>query len=446
MADICVVGLGKVGLSLALLLAKAKHRVFGVEVNPQTLNRIRNNKHEMVDEDPEKVLLQQLLDKQLFVTEDLHDAISKSDAIFIAIGTGVSPNGKPELSSLFDLVEKMCDAPSKVKGRLFVLKSTLPVGTTRKIVTTMEEKTNLRCGHDFFVAFCPERVLGDKVTSEMASLPKIIGGYNKKSSEKAARIYKTIGGKIIIVERPETAELIKLMDNAYRQTLFAFANDFALLAEQIGINAYELIKTANDSYPRNNIPMPSGGVSGYCLTKDPLYLEESFKEIASKRGFPSVWFSARKANDYMPVHMVDLLEQALTRAGRQLKGSNILVCGITYKENTNDIRCSHGLEIASRLRDKKANVFLWDPCVQQRNLGYQMVNAPLEVLSLLDAMVFTVKHDQFAQLSNALKIEDMIGKMRTRVVVDGWGLFQRLAEKKDIQYLGIGLPNERKRR
>ena len=89
---------------------------------------------------------------------------------------------------------------------------------------------------------------------------------------------------------------------------------------------------------------------------------------------------------------------------------------------------------------------MWDPCVQQRNLGYQMVNAPLEVLSLLDAMVFTVKHDQFAQLNNALKIEDMIGKMRTRVVVDGWGLFQRLAEKKGIQYLGIGLPNKRKRR
>ena len=114
----------------------------------------------------------------------------------------------------------------------------------------------------------------------MASLPKIVGGYDKKSSRKAAKIYKTIGGKIILVGSPEQAELVKLIDNAYRQTLFAFANDLSLLSESLGMNAYELIRIANDSYPRNNIPFPSGGVSGYCLTKDPLYLEEGFREIA----------------------------------------------------------------------------------------------------------------------------------------------------------------------
>lgn len=445
MTNVCVIGLGRIGLSLALLLAQAKHRVFGVDTNPQTLYKLRNNERMLENSFPEKAMLQQYFDKCFFVTSHLHEAMSESEVVFVAIGTGITDDGKPELSNLFSLMDQICYDPSEIRGKLFVLKSTLPVGTTRKIVAAMEQKTKMRCGKDFFVAFCPERVLGDKALIEMASLPKIIGGYDKTSCRKAARIYETIGGKIIPVECPEIAELIKLMDNAYRQTLFAFANDFALLAEQFGINAYELIRTANDSYQRNNIPLPSGGVSGYCLTKDPLYLEASFQDITLRRGFPSVWYSARKANDYMPLHMVDLLKQAICGKGKTLKGSNILVCGITYKENVDDIRCSHGLEIASRLRKEKANVFLWDPHVHEENLGYQMVNDPEEIVDKLDALVFTVKHGEFISLNDNSKINRIVRKMRTPIVVDGWGIFQKLDSDKRVQYVGVGYPTRRGR-
>jgi len=303
----------------------------------------------------------------------------------------------------------------------------------------MEEKTGMRCGEDFFVAFCPERVLGDKAISEMESLPKVIGGMDKLSSQKAADIYESIGGKLIVVDRPEAAELIKLMDNAYRQTLFALANDFALVAELYGINAYELIKVANDNYPRNNIPLPSAGVSGYCLTKDPLYLEAAFKEIASKRGFPSVWYWARKANDYVPIHVIDLLRRKLTSLGKNLEDANVLVCGISYKENTEDIRHSHGLEIAAKLREEGANVFLWDPHVHERNLAFQIVEDPKEVLETLDALIFTVKHNEFVQLNYDDVILHMAEKMRTPVIVDGWGIFQKLAGQKDVHYTGVGI-------
>jgi len=440
--NVCVVGIGRIGLALALLLAKAGHRVFGVEINPQTLRKLRGVKETGKNFTPENMMLHRFLDKRLFLTEDLHVGISRSEAVFIAIGTGISSDGKPELSTLFNLVEDICSKPGDVSGRLFVLKSTLPVGTTREIVSVMEQRTGMQCGKDFFVAFCPERVLGDKALSEMASLPKIIGGYDKKSSRKAAKIYRTIGGKIIVAQSPEMAELIKLVDNAYRQTRFAFANDLALLAEHFKLNAYELVKMANDSYSRNDIPFPSGGVSGYCLTKDPLYLERGFSDVAIKRGFPSVWFSARKANDYMPVHMIDLLKQALSRVGKGLEGSNILICGIAYKENTEDIRSSHGLEIASRLRGEGAKVFLWDPCVHEKNLQFPMVNNPEEALTAMDALVLTVKHREFIKMSEDPKIIQMIRNMRTPIVVDGWGVFQKLSGKKGILYMGIGFPNE----
>jgi len=437
MANVGVIGLGRIGLPLALLLAKTSHRVMAVDADPCIIRKIRNNTLNWSKS--EKILLEQLLDKQLFITEDLRAVLSEAEVIFIAIGTGISSDGTPELSNLFRLVEKLCADPDGVRGKTFVLKLTLPVGTTRKIASFIEEKTGLQCGRDFFLAFCPERVLGDKAISEMASLPKIIGGMDKVSSEKVAHIYETIGGKLIIVDRPETAELIKLADNAYRQTLFAFANDLALLVEQYGIDAYELIRAANDSYPRNNIPLPSAGVSGYCLTKDPLYLEVAFKEIALKRCFPSVWFWARKANDYMPVHVVDLLKQKLLKVGKNTKDSNILVCGITYKENTDDIRFSHGLEIATLLRREGAHVFVWDPHVHERDLEFQMIEDPQDVLEILDALVFTVKHDEFVGLNDNDVIISMLHKMRTHIIVDGWGIFQRLVERKDIHYVGIGI-------
>ncbi len=373
MANICVVGLGKIGLPLALLLAKANHRVFGVDSNNHTLYKVRNNRLHRKNAKIQRMLLQQFLGKRFFVMQDLQVALSESEIVFIAIGTDVASDGTAELSKLFSLVEEICRSHGRVKERLFVLKTTVPVGTTRKIAELMEEKTGMRCGEDFFIAFCPERVLGDKAISEMEFLPKIIGGMDKVCSQKTARIYESIGGKLIVFNRPEPAELIKLVDNAYRQALFALANDFALVAERYGINAYELIEAANDNYPRNNIPLPSAGVSGYCLTKDPLYLEAAFKEIASKRGFPSVWYWARKANDYAPIHVIDLLRRKLASLGKNLEGANVLVCGISYKENTEDIRRSHGLEIAAKLQEEGVNVFLWDPQVHERNLAFQRI-------------------------------------------------------------------------
>ena len=439
LVDVCVLGLGRIGLPLALLLAKAGHRVVGVDVNPLTLRKIGENKLDWANADAEKELLREFLGKNLSLTPDLGKALSSSEVVFIAIGTGVGPDGAPELTSLFGLVDKMCAVPSVMKGKLVVLKSTLPVGTTRRVASIIEEKTCFSCGKDFFVVFCPERVLGDKALSEMVSLPKVIGGMDKASSEKAAHVYATIGGKLIIVDNPESAEFVKLLDNSYRQTIFAFANDFALLAERYKINAYEIIKVANDNYPRNNIPLPSGGVGGYCLTKDPLYLEASFKEIAEKRGFSSVWFMARKTNDYMPVHMVDLLKEKLAVAGKSLKGSTILICGVAYKENTDDIRNSHGLQIARMLRTEGAEVLLWDPNVRESISGFQMVKDVSDVLGLLDALVFTVRHREFVRLNQDNGIMSLVAKMRTPVVVDGWGMFQGLIGRKDVYYTSVGI-------
>lgn len=438
LADVCVIGLGKIGLPLALLLAKANHRVVGIDSSSSKLNTIRNKKLMGKKSVEESALILRHINKNLYVTGDLSKVL-ESEVVFIAIGTGVGVNGAPDLSNIFKLIDNLCIDSLNIKGKVFVIKSTVPIGTTRKIAGIIEEKTGLSCGVDFFVVFCPERVLGNKALSEMESLPKVIGGIESYGLKKAAEIYSTIGGKIIEVCCPEFAEMVKLLDNAYRQTLFAFANDFALLAEKWGMNAYDIIKVANDSYPRNNIPFPSGGVSGYCLTKDPIYLEVAFKDIAIKRGFNSVWFNARKTNDYMPVHMVNLLKQKLDVARRKMSSSNVVVCGIAYKENTDDVRNSHGLEIASKLCDEGANVLVWDPQVKEENSRFEVINKLEEVLRRVDALVFTVKHDEFLQLNDTDYILNIVAKMRTPIIIDGWGIFQSLIGRQDILYASIGI-------
>lgn len=438
MTRVCVVGVGKIGLPLALLLAKANHTVIGVDSNPAIFNQIKNNTFAAKLPSQERILLDKHLNKNLFLTEDLGKGLTDSEVIFISIGTSVGPDGIPDLSNAFNLIEKICAFNSQIKGKLFILKSTLPIGTTRGIASIIQEKTGLSCGVDFFFAFCPERVLGDKALIEMGSLPKIIGGMDIASSEKAAQIYRTIGGKIKIVDSPEIAEMVKLLDNSYRQTIFAFSNDFALLSGKYGVNAFEVIEAANYDYPRNNIPFPSCGVSGYCLTKDPIYLEQSFKNITHHRGFPSVWFMARKTNDYMPIHIVNLVRQKLKFVGRFLENSRVMVCGIAYKANTSDVRNSHGLEITRMLCEQGADVIIWDPNVLEPVPGFKVVQKFDEVLPTVDAIVFTVKHDEFLRFNQNDYIIHAIEKMRTPVIVDGCGIFQQLIGKKGILYTGVG--------
>ena len=268
-----------------------------------------------------------------------------------------------------------------------------------------------------------------KAVKEEHGLPKIVGCYNDEGFTRVKRFFKKIGGEIIRVSNPRTAEFIKLIDNSWRNTRFAFANELAFLADTNEINVMEAIESANNGYERNEIPRP-GPVSGYCLGKDPYLLELAFEETAEKRGFGSVWFYGRKANDWLNENIVT-----------KVKGKNILVAGLSFKENIDDFRYSHAIEIVRMLLEKGYNVKVCDPFlnenyytilpddIKDKVKGYTSFNEALD--KDINTIIFTTRHDEFKNVD----IKNIPENVK---IIDLWNIFKIDLEKNNYKGFGRG--------
>jgi len=343
-----VIGLGRIGLPLALVAADSGIMVTGVDIKKELVDMLKNGE-EPFYEPMLKELLGKHLNKNFYpklqneAIEDIKDA----NYIIITIGTEfVKYPQKPNIDRLFSITEGLLNIG--IKDKTIILRVTMPVGYTDKIKEKMENN-NLKEGINFYLAFVPERIMEGKAIEEEKNLPKIVGCYTDESFEKVKLFFGKIGGEIIRVSNPKTAEFIKLIDNAWRNTRFAFANDLAFLAEENGVDVIDAISSANDGYKRNQIPIP-GPVSGYCLGKDPYILENAFKEISQKREFNSVWFYGRKANDWLIEKIIENVD-----------GKAVLVAGLTFKADIDDFRYSHGIELVKRLLENGKKVYVHDP-------------------------------------------------------------------------------------
>ncbi|MFP4642039.1 MAG: nucleotide sugar dehydrogenase [Chloroflexota bacterium] len=437
MTKVCVIGSGRVGLPLALVCADVGHNVKLVDVDKKLLSEISRGISPFYEPGLTE-LLKRHVRVSLDATSSLKEGIEASDFILVTIGTGVKEE-KPDIGGLVNFIDELTHY--SLEHKTIILKTTLPLGVTERISGIIESKTGLYSGKDFFIGFCPERIVEGRAIAELKALPKIVGGVNDESTQKIADFIFTLGGKVIKVKNSTAAEFVKLMDNAYRVTRFGFANDIAHIAELYQLDAFEIIDAANESYERNNIPYPSCGVGGYCLTKDPLYLEDSFK--AANRGTQSVWYAAWKSNNRRVEHTANQVADALKIKGIDTEASRILICGITYKENIDDIRESHGLSLARCLQQRAADISILDPWIYQEEVGFKVYSNAEEAFRGKDAAVFTVPHKEFNEMarSNGQRIEDLVALMRTPILIDGWGIFRKIRLNNSIIYGGTGLPN-----
>ena len=425
----CVIGAGRIGLPISVTLAAAGEEVIVLEKDENKCKMINDSISPFYEEGMQDSLEDAVKEGLLRSTSDT-SIISSCNVIISAIGTGVSEDGTPEIDGIMSLVDLL--SPHLKIGDTLILKTTLPIGTTRKIATELSSASKLELDEELMVAFCPERIVEGKAMLELSSLPKIVGGIGPKSRDRVGFIMSKFGGEIVLVSNSRTAEMCKLLDNAYRMTRFGFSADVASVAWRNNIDAFEAIEAANHDYGRNNIPLPSIGVSGYCLTKDPYYLDHGGSGLWSAREFPSAWINARHAADWQ-------IDEAIQRINEEsfedMEDKRVVIAGVTYKEDVDDIRMSHGVELGERLIVQGFEVMWWDPVTSITEISGQDVRRSAGCLRGADLLVLTVPHENFTEWAKNPKELEL---MRGKTIFDGWGIFRHY-DLPGFTYLGTGI-------
>jgi UDP-N-acetyl-D-glucosamine dehydrogenase len=417
-----ILGLGYVGLPLAVEFAEAGKRVVGVDVNAQRMAELRRGESYIEDIPSER--LRSVLDRLEPTTRTA--GLALCDAIVICVPTPLTSNREPDLTPLMAAASDL----SRVlqRGQLIVLESTTYPGTTRERLAPVLEESGLRLGEDFNLAFSPERVDPGREDHTLRNTPKVIGGVTDACRERALELYGAVCDELVPVSCPETAEMTKLLENIFRSVNIALVNELGILAERMGIDIREVIDAASTKpfgFMRFD---PGPGMGGHCLPVDPFYLSWRAREFDVTTEFIEL---AGKVNQQMPFVCAEKVERALNDAGKAVRGSRIAVLGVAYKPGVSDIRESPALKIISHLQERGGEVVYHDPHVADLpSLGLACL--PLdEALAGADVAVIVTAHpgiDHMA-VAAALPTVDFRGVTRTAVAKKhGARRFARSAE------------------
>jgi UDP-N-acetyl-D-glucosamine dehydrogenase len=354
--SIGIVGLGYVGLPLAVTFAEAGEHVIGVDIDPQKVNGLRQGQSH-IEDIPDEAL--RAVDGRIDYTTrfvELHEA----EAILICVPTPLNANREPDLGPLLGAAQAIAGVMRA--GQLIVLESTTFPGTTREHLVPLLEESGLRAGEDFHLAFSPERVDPGNERYTIRNTPKIVGGLTPQSTDRAMEVYGRICEQLVPVGTPEVAEMAKLLENIFRSVNIALVNEMAILADRMGIDIWEVVDAAA-SKPFGFMRFePGPGMGGHCLPVDPFYLTWKAREYDFATEFIEL---AGKVNKQMPYFCLEKIVRVLNDAGKAVKGARVLILGVSYKAGVGDVRESPALKIIDLLRDRAADVQYHDPYVPE---------------------------------------------------------------------------------
>lgn len=360
---ICVIGLGYVGLPLAVELARAGLRVYGLDLDPSRVEAINRGGSYIPDVDGPVVA--SLVEKGYLEATSDYDVLTQADVIFICVPTPFTPTRAPDISFISQAAAGI--GKRLRRGQLVVLQSTTHPGTTEEdVLPVLEELSGLKAGVDFHLAFSPERINPGDRTFTVATTPKVIGGLTPACSELARTLFSHISSQIMIVSSPRTAEMSKLLENIFRSVNIALVNELAKLAERMGIDIWEVIQAASTK-PFGFMPFyPGPGVGGHCIPVDPYYLSWKAREYDVYTKFIEL---AAEVNQSMPYHVVGKVTEALNRHGKCLGGARVLVLGVAFKKDIDDARNSPAERVIELLVKSGALVSYNDPYVPKYHFG-----------------------------------------------------------------------------
>lgn len=379
-ARIAVIGIGYVGLPLAVGFAQAGFPVVGVDVDEKKVASVNGGRSYIGDVTDEE-LRPHVQVGRLQATTD-YEVLREMDAIFICVPTPYDAQRAPDLSYIRAAAEGI--RPRLQPGQLIVLQSTTYPGTTEEIVQPILEQSGLRAGVDFYLAFSPERIDPGNRQWTAHNLPKVVGGITPECTRLAADLLRQMGAPVHLVSSPRAAEMTKLLENTFRAVNIALVNELALLAERMGIDFWEVIEAAKTK-PFGFMPFyPGPGVGGHCIPVDPYYLSWKAREYDFYTKFIEL---AAEVNQVMPYHAVDLVAEALSQKGKPLKGAQVLVLGVAFKPDVDDSRNSPAERVIELLLSRGARVRYHDPYIPRFRVGgdvFYRANAVLESVPLTD--------------------------------------------------------------
>lgn len=425
-AKIGIIGLGYTGLPLAITFAK-NFRVVGYDRNKGIANLLLNGKSHIKDVKEEYI--KKYLNKTFFPTNN-HKELEKCDFIIICVPTPLTEEKEPDLS----YIKSACETIAEVlrEGHFIILESTTYPGTTEEIVVPILEKSGLKAGVDFGVAYSPERI--DPGSShKVENIQKIVAGINQECTDITAKLYEcVIDAGIVKVKDCKTAEAIKIFENIFRDVNIALVNEFALICERMGINIWSVIDAATTK-PFGFMPFyPGPGVGGHCIPLDPYYLSYKAKKFGLIPRFIEL---SGEINEFMRMHTVNLIEKGLEEVSKKIYNAEIVIMGLAYKKDIDDTRESPAKKIIEELVNSGAKIKVYDPYANtiETKFGRFVSEKCIEdAFRGADCAVFVTNHNKF----NSINLEEIQKLMRYPVIIDCRNIFKNI--KKDIIYYGIG--------
>jgi len=416
--SLCIIGLGYIGLPTASAFASNGINVTGMDVNSDIIEGLNVGNLHIFEPGLRELVLGALDSGKLKVSTE----VCPADAFIISVPTPFLEDKRADLRYVVSAAESI--VPHLQPGNLVILESTSPPKTTTDIVAPILEKSGLKTGEDFLLAYSPERVLPGRILLELINNSRVIGGVTKASAEAGRDLYSTfVKGKIILTDAT-TAEMVKLMENTSRDINIAIANEFSRLAEEFGVDIWEAIGIANH-HPRIEILQPGVGVGGHCISVDPWFLVEAAPEAAQ------LIRTARQVNDNQPGFVANLIEGV----SGGLKEKTVALLGLSFKPNVDDLRESPAVELAHRLQDQGAVVNAYEPFKPNAKLpGVHQAESLDAVLSEADVIILAVSHDQFKELDP----EEIRKRTKADIVFDCVHAWEKQAwESAGFKFFGL---------
>jgi UDP-N-acetyl-D-glucosamine dehydrogenase len=383
-----VVGLGYVGLPLAMELVRAGYRVLGVDVNQRVVDSLNAGRSHIQDV-PAATVTDAVQAKQFSATADL-TRLKEPDVISISVPTPLSKTKDPDVSYVLAATESV--KRSLRKGQLVVLESTTYPGTTRELMLPALESTGLKVGEDFFLAFSPERVDPGNERFNTRNTPKVIGGITPACLKVAIALYQGAIDTLVPVSSPEAAELVKILENTFRSVNIGLVNEMAIVCDKLGVDVWEVIEAASTKPFGFMKFTPGPGVGGHCIPLDPHYLAWKMRTLNYKTRFIEL---AGELNAEMPVFWVGKVVDALNEQSKAVRGSRVMLVGVAYKRNIDDIRESPALDVIRLLHLRGADVSYHDPHVpvlKEEGIALNSVPLTAETVKQADCVIIVTDH------------------------------------------------------